>query len=220
MRPGCDRDAVARLTYDTITCQVWLDGVVERQSRNQEICILHAERLTVPRGWMLCDRRRSEPALYVAASSGSPATTVDQAVNGVPAGRPGRRRSPSRPTRTATRTMELFHDALDELPELAVMDPTADGALAPVTDPPPAEPAVVDPLLSEPPLAESTIPAPATTDPVPTDPADDDAVDVDDLPESLRATSPLLARAFAASGPQRSVLTQARTDTDVESSER
>ena len=33
------------------------------------------------------------------------------------------------------------------------------------------------------------------------------SVDVDDdLPESLRATSPLLARAFRATGPQRSVL--------------
>ncbi len=38
-------------------------------------------------------------------------------------------------------------------------------------------------------------------------PADDRGAD-DQIPELLRATSPLLARAFAATGHQRSVLTQ------------
>ena len=66
MRPGCDHLAVARLTYDTVTCQVWLDQLPERPGRVQEICDMHAERLTVPRGWMLCDRRQDAPALFVA----------------------------------------------------------------------------------------------------------------------------------------------------------
>src|SRR5690606_21965494 len=65
VRPVCDRHAVARLTYDTIACQVWLDPVPELPGRAQEICELHASRLTVPRGWMLCDRRPEEPALFV-----------------------------------------------------------------------------------------------------------------------------------------------------------
>jgi len=64
MRPGCDRPAAARLSYDTISCQVWLDQVPERLGPVQEICQFHAERLTVPRGWMLCDRRVDAPALF------------------------------------------------------------------------------------------------------------------------------------------------------------
>jgi hypothetical protein len=42
--------------------------------------------------------------------------------------------------------------------------------------------------------------------------ADDEALDPEDLPESLRATSPLLSRAFRATGPQRSVLSQMLLD--------
>ena len=57
MRPGCGRPAVSRLSYDTIACQVWLDPVPDWPGRAQEICELHTTRLTVPRGWVLCDRR-------------------------------------------------------------------------------------------------------------------------------------------------------------------
>lgn len=56
---------MARLSYDAVTCQVWLDVVPERPGSVQEICELHVDRLTVPRGWMLCDRRVEEPAMFL-----------------------------------------------------------------------------------------------------------------------------------------------------------
>lgn len=56
-RPGCDRDAVARLTYDIVSCQVWLDGLEGSRTRTETLCQLHLDRLTIPRGWALSDRR-------------------------------------------------------------------------------------------------------------------------------------------------------------------
>jgi hypothetical protein len=126
VRPGCDRGAAARLTYDPVGCQVWLDDLGERIGRDTEICMLHAQRLVVPRGWQLSDRREDQPA---------EATTT-------------------------AATAELFQALRQEL----------------------AEP--------EPELESEAEPEP------------------DELPEVLRATSPLLSRAFASTGHQRSVLTQ------------
>jgi hypothetical protein len=128
VRPGCDRGAAARLTYDPVGCQVWLDDLGERIGRDTEICMLHAQRLVVPRGWQLSDRREDQPA---------EATTT-------------------------AATAELFQALRQELAE--------------------PEP--------EPELESEAEPEP------------------DELPEVLRATSPLLSRAFASTGHQRSVLTQ------------
>ena len=166
MRPGCDRDAVARLTYDPVGCQVWLDDPTDRAGRNQEICSLHAERLTVPRGWVLSDRRSDEPAMFVAPVVAEPA----------PPSR--RRRRAAGKEHPASQTLELFEVLRQELAE-------AEAGAVPV-EPVPVEPEPV------------AAPAPAAThDPEP-----------DELPEALQATSPLLARAFGATGHQRSVLTQ------------
>lgn len=131
VRPGCDRGAAARLTYDPVGCQVWLDDLGERIGRDQEICMLHAQRLVVPRGWLLSDRREDQPTEATATAA----------------------------------TAELFQ-ALRQ--ELAEPDPE------PEPEPEPAPEPVVD----------------------------------EELPEVLRATSPLLSRAFASTGHQRSVLTQ------------
>lgn len=68
-RPGCDRDAVARLTYDIVGCQVWIDGLEGVRGRTQELCELHLGRLTIPRGWALSDRR-VETELLVHAGAG------------------------------------------------------------------------------------------------------------------------------------------------------
>lgn len=173
MRPGCDRDAVARLTYDPVGCQVWLDDPADRAGRNQEICSLHAERLTVPRGWVLSDRRSDEPAMFVAP--------VVAAVVAEPAPPSRRRRRSAGKEHPANQTLELFEVLRQELAE-------AEAGAVPV-EPEPVEP--------EPVVART--PAPSH-DPEP-----------DELPEALQATSPLLARAFAATGHQRSVLTQRAT---------
>ena len=176
MRPGCDRRAEARLSYDTIGCQVRLDALTERPGRSQEICSLHAQRLTVPRGWMLCDRRVDEPALFVAAVGGSAATVAATPLAAPtptprPSGRPGRRRRAADSPRHPAATLELFDPAA----------PVPDAAPAPEPEPV------------------------AAAEPEP---------EVDEVPESLRATSPLLSRAFAATGHQRSVLTQRRAEDD------
>ena len=189
VRPGCDRPARARLAYDTVTCQVWLDQLPERSGRSQEICELHAERLTVPRGWMLCDRRAEAPALFVAEVAPIDAAPVDAAAVDVA---PRRRRT----RRDADNTRNLFDEIAADMseapievmvaPHLAVVDVGHDSTA------PPIESAPVEP-------------AAEIRDAVATDDA------LDDLP-ALQATSPLLARAFRQTGPQRSVLTQTGGD--------
>lgn len=59
MRPGCDRPAGARLTYDPVACELWLDPITTpSRAPVQELCDFHVERLTVPRGWVATDRRK------------------------------------------------------------------------------------------------------------------------------------------------------------------
>lgn len=193
MRPGCDRDAATRLTYDPIGCEVWLDDLAERVGRHQEICALHAERLTVPRGWSLSDRRSAEPPMFVTA-------TTEVAPAAPEPRRRRRRRRDDAAGDTAAQTLELFETLRQELaavpaePEPApepVVEPEADVVL------PEPEPEVVQPAPEPEPEPEPVV----AQDPEP-DPASDE------LPAALRATSPLLSRAFAATGHQRSVLTQ------------
>ncbi len=57
MRPGCDRPAAARLTYDTDAAAVWLDRPVEDGQPAQQVCSVHAATLTAPLGWTVTDRR-------------------------------------------------------------------------------------------------------------------------------------------------------------------
>jgi hypothetical protein len=265
MRPGCDRPAAARLSYDTISCQVWLDQMPERLGPVQEICQFHAERLTVPRGWTLCDRRVDAPALFEPDAKAVRLDAVTEApVRATPRRaarnargpmprpdevaprRAGRRRHPAATARQlfADATPDLDSDLDDELAALSVLDldtdldATADTALTTaadvvVDDVVAAEPAPVV-AISEPEPDEvgevdvAARPAPArvrtgglealigiTVDEAAANGTPGHAevmaeivsVDPDDeLPESLRATSPLLARAFRATGPQRSVL--------------
>jgi hypothetical protein len=187
MRPGCDRDAATRLTYDPIGCEVWLDDLAERVGRHQEICALHAERLTVPRGWSLSDRRSAEPPMFVTATAEAAAAAPEPR-------RRRRRRRDDAAGDTAAQTLELFETLRQELAAVpAEPDPE------PVVEP---EPEVVQPEPEpepEPVVAQDPEPEPVEPEP---DPASDE------LPAALRATSPLLSRAFAATGHQRSVLTQ------------
>jgi hypothetical protein len=70
IRPGCDRPAVTRLSYDTISCQVWLDPLPEFAGPGQEICSLHSSRLTVPRGWSISDRQLLRPSVDAPVEDG------------------------------------------------------------------------------------------------------------------------------------------------------
>jgi Protein of unknown function (DUF3499) len=47
------------LTYEYARSQVWLDELTpERDPHGYDLCERHAERLSVPLGWHLRDRRR------------------------------------------------------------------------------------------------------------------------------------------------------------------
>jgi hypothetical protein len=199
MRPGCDRGAAARLTYDPVGCEVWLDDLAERVGRHQEICTLHAERLTVPRGWTLSDRRSDEPTMFVAPAAPVAPVAAEPAA-------PRRRRRAAGKGHPATQTLELFEVLRQELAE-AEAAPVAAAVVEPIVEPAP-EP-VVEPIVE--PAAEPVAEPAAEVESA-------SELAGDELPEALQATSPLLARAFAATGHQRSVLTQ-RGPTDPAAAE-
>lgn len=57
-RTGCASHAVATLTYQYGRAQVWIDDLAtERDPHSYDLCDRHAERLSVPNGWRLEERR-------------------------------------------------------------------------------------------------------------------------------------------------------------------
>ncbi len=61
-RPGCGQPASATLTYDYRGQQAWLERLSsEAHPMTHDLCEAHAERLSVPRGWRLEDRRVVSP---------------------------------------------------------------------------------------------------------------------------------------------------------------
>ena len=57
-RPGCSEGASATLTYQYARQAVWMDGLsAERHPHDYDLCARHADRLRVPAGWRLDDRR-------------------------------------------------------------------------------------------------------------------------------------------------------------------
>jgi uncharacterized protein DUF3499 len=58
-RTGCAERATVTLTYQYRQAQVWLDDLTgERDPHAYDLCARHAARLTVPKGWVMRDRRR------------------------------------------------------------------------------------------------------------------------------------------------------------------
>lgn len=57
-RPGCSTTASATLAYDYAQRTSWLVPLAEeRHPMSYDLCDVHADSLTVPRGWRLDDRR-------------------------------------------------------------------------------------------------------------------------------------------------------------------
>lgn len=57
-RTGCSDAAAITLSYHYGQSQVWIDHLSpEREPHMYDMCDRHAERLSVPRGWHLDDRR-------------------------------------------------------------------------------------------------------------------------------------------------------------------
>jgi hypothetical protein len=59
-RTACSAAAAVTLTYEYGRSQVWIDDLTaERDPHGYDLCARHAERLSVPLGWRLADRRHA-----------------------------------------------------------------------------------------------------------------------------------------------------------------
>ncbi len=57
-RPACGHAAAATFVYDYQARTTWLDPLArERHPMAYDLCVAHADALTVPQGWRLVDRR-------------------------------------------------------------------------------------------------------------------------------------------------------------------
>lgn len=57
-RSGCAEPAAATLTYVYGRAQVWIDRLtLDRDPHGYDLCIRHTDRVSVPQGWHLHDRR-------------------------------------------------------------------------------------------------------------------------------------------------------------------
>jgi len=138
MRPGCDRSAAARLAFDPIALQLWLDPLGPRSAPVQELCEFHVERLTIPRGWSATDRR--------------PGPTVSEiepvAVRTLPVGQEPRT-SPELEPVVAPEPAVAVEPVVVPEPAVAV-EPAAALEPEPAPEPDPPEPAVAGPVEDRP----------------------------------------------------------------------
>lgn len=56
-RPACPRPPAATLTYDYAAQTATVDHLATPHPMQYDLCAEHAGRLSVPRGWVLVDRR-------------------------------------------------------------------------------------------------------------------------------------------------------------------
>ena len=68
-RPSCNDSASTTLAYDYANRTVWLDHLSdEAHPMTHDLCLRHADGLSVPRGWILQDRRTSVTPLFADTS--------------------------------------------------------------------------------------------------------------------------------------------------------
>ena len=202
MRPGCDRPAAARVAFDPVALQLWLDPLARRSAPVQELCEFHVERLTVPRGWSATDRR---PGVVADVVPGSPGlSVVDAAPSSTPVPEPEAESEPE-PEPEAESEPDAPIDAGEPMAEPPVAD-------LPVV----SEPVVSEPVASE--LVVSEDPERSTASPV-------DPAAAHDRPQPAAASASrnrgrggrgsapsLLSRAFELTGHQESILTRPAAD--------
>ena len=56
-RPACQRSPAATLTYDYASRVATVDHLAPSHPMQYDLCAEHTERLSVPNGWSLVDRR-------------------------------------------------------------------------------------------------------------------------------------------------------------------
>ena len=186
MRPGCDRPAAARVAFDPVALQLWLDPLARRSAPVQELCEFHVERLTVPRGWSATDRR---PGVVADVVPGSPGlSVVDAAPSSTPVPEPEAESEP-----------ESEPDAPIDAGE-------------PMAEPPVVDlPVVSEPVVSEDPERSTASPVdPAAAHDRPQPAA---AAASRNRGRGGRGSAPsLLSRAFELTGHQESILTRPAED--------
>lgn len=188
MRPGCDRPAVARLTFDPVRCELWLDPLPTHAAPVQELCAFHVERLTVPRGWTVDDRRAGPEVVPGPAPAPEPVVEAEVAPEPEP-----------EPVVEAEVAPEPEPEPAPEPEQVVEIEAEA------VAEP---EPEPVDEAEVREPESEAEPPeevARPSRERSPERPA-----------RRSRGGSPLLERAFAWTGPQQSILTQPRQDDDAD----
>ena len=63
-RPACSSAAVATLSYRYEASQVWIEHLAtERHPMTHDLCLRHADNLSVPNGWRLLDLRTARAAV-------------------------------------------------------------------------------------------------------------------------------------------------------------
>jgi hypothetical protein len=186
-RPGCHREAAAAIGYDPVSCQVWLDRLVDGPAPAQMLCQQHAERLQAPRGWVVVDRRGDQ--MLIVTSDPVPVPASPSA-----APRP-RRPSRRRWGRLDEPTLEFTLD--ENAADVAMPDPEHQTELEPAPEP--------EPVLDVEPEAEPEPVLEAKPEPV-LEAKPEPAAPVDDVASLLKPTGRLLSRAFAQTGDQRSAI--------------
>ena len=70
-RPYCSKTAAATLSYSYESGSVWLDDLtVDSHPMVHDLCELHADAVTVPKGWRVVDRRSCKDAVVTTLAVG------------------------------------------------------------------------------------------------------------------------------------------------------
>lgn len=70
-RPGCQRAPSNTLTYDYANRVATVEALAVPHPMQYDLCEPHTERLSVPNGWTMVDRRVIAPVLDLASSGTS-----------------------------------------------------------------------------------------------------------------------------------------------------
>ncbi len=62
-RPGCQRSPSATLRYDYASSTATISALATPHPMQYDLCDLHTERLSVPKGWTLVDERVTAPVV-------------------------------------------------------------------------------------------------------------------------------------------------------------
>jgi hypothetical protein len=64
-RPGCQRPPASTLIYDYASSTATIRRLAMPHPMQYDLCELHTERLSVPKGWMLVDERVAAPVVDI-----------------------------------------------------------------------------------------------------------------------------------------------------------